>query len=298
VKTTYAVPGVAGSVTFSDGACEICAELVDALHNRAILSTASGWITVDQASGTASTPLTTAPVSENFAYDYNAQLVYAPFYGTPGGVNVIDLSTSPPTVKSVATASGASLGNQVDATAIDPFTRYAIAADESTGQYSALNFNSASSGSTTITAPAVQFPITASANCIGSWDAVTLEPSTHIGVFANDGDCVGIAVLPTAPVSGNPTAPTTIRWAILPRDPQAIPWINAPAPHSLVSYVGLDGRSYALALRNDQALLARLDLKSFQAATLLSNGKDSNQIDPATPVTTPPAPAVTFIPVQ
>jgi hypothetical protein len=72
-----------------------------------------------------------------------------------------------------------------------------------------------------------------------------------------------------------------MRWGNLGAGPDGVPWASSAAPHSLISYVGSDGRTYALALRNDQLLLARFDLAKFASLTPIQSGADANQVDPA-----------------
>jgi len=204
VSTVYPVPA-AGVAALNSGSCTVCSVIVDAALNVAYLDTASGYFSVNLATGAASTP-TAAPTSENFAYDRIAHRILAPFYtagGTAGnggaGLNVLDLTTGHVLPYRLPAGTAFSLPNLPSAAAVDEGTELALLTAEGQGQYVAINFNSASVG-TGITAPAAAFGITTA--CSGAWDQVSIEPSGHWSWFGNEGACIGVGTLPTSPVSG------------------------------------------------------------------------------------------------
>jgi hypothetical protein len=293
---------VSGTATFSDGPCQLCAIIVDANLNQAILSTSSGFLTVDLSSGATSTlAIPASQVSENFGYDYLHQTIYAPFYATAaatGGLNVVTLASGAPNCTAAApcafsaTDNSVSLGNRVDAAAIDPLTVAAVvAAEDPRRQFTAINFNASIFTGSTISAPATAFCITPVSNCAAAnaqaplWDAVTIDLASHTGFFANEGAAIGIGTLSGSPGSGPPVAPAIVRWGTIGSGPDGSPWTNAAAPHSFITYVGLDGKSYALALRNDQSYLARIDLVALRSAAHKVGSNDPNEVDPTASIT-------------
>lgn len=300
VVATYSLP-VSGTATFSDEVCGVCSALVDSGRNEAILATASGFMTVNLATGSVAAPIT-APAAENFAYDPATRRVFAPVPGSSGSVlDVIDLAHGTVSTVQLPASSGFSLGSTLNAAALDPTTLFAIVADLSTSEYTGINFNGVSAQGGSISAPAAQFQITSA--CNGDWDAVAIEAGSHDGFFGNNGACLGVASLPDAPGSGVMTLPNlpppgqaetkvNIRWAHLGQSPDGLAWTNATEPHAETVFVGLNGTVYGLALRQDQAMLARVDLLGLQNAPLLNGRADTNQVD----ITVTPQP-VLFIPV-
>ncbi|HZT73908.1 MAG TPA: hypothetical protein VE996_09680 [Terriglobales bacterium] len=291
VSQIYALP-VTQTVAFSDETCGVCAALVDTRRDEAILSTANGFFTVNLATGATSSPIA-APTSENFAYDPNTQRIYAPFHGASGsGLNVIDLSSGAVYSYQLAAAAGFSLGSDLSAAALDPSTLFAVLGDFGSSEYVGINFNGAQPSQNFISAPAAQFQI--SAACGGGWDGVAIEPGSHFGFFGNQGACLGVASLPSAPASGTlGLANQNIRWAQIGLSPDGIAWTNLAEPHGETVFVGLNGTVYGLGLRQDQGMLVRVDLAALQAAPHLAGGADANQAD----ISTTPSPVV-FMPLH
>ena len=204
VKSVFPVP-VTGVAPLNSGACAICSVIVDGSQNIAYLDTASGYFSVNLATGASSTPIAT-PAGENFAYDRIANRILAPYY-TPGGtaanggagLNVLNLSSGHVLPYSLPPGTAFSLPNLPTAAAIDEGTELGILSDSGQGQYVAINFNSATVG-TGITAPAAAFGVTTA--CTGVWDQVSIEPSAHWSWLGNEGPCLAVGTLPTSPVSG------------------------------------------------------------------------------------------------
>ena len=288
VTNTYTIP-ISATTTFSDGfTCGVCAALVDASRNEAILDTASGYLTMNLATGAASSPIA-APAAENFAYDPGTQRIYAPYFTSSGsGFNVIDLATGAVQSYSLPTTAGFTLGSELTAAALDPSTSLGLLADAATGEYTAINFNAATTSGSTVTAPAAQFSVTSA--CSGGWRAAQLEPSSHLAWLGDSGGCLAVATLPSAPFAGAPAAPATIRWAQLGAGPDGVDWTNASAPQAEAVMIGLNSTIYGLALRGDGKYLARVDLAAMEAAAAPSNPADDNQVDASS--------AVTYIPIQ
>lgn len=276
VISSLALPTLT-AVTVDGVSCKVCGLMVDSTRNRAILDTGIGFFTVDLTAGTASAPLA-APPAANFAYDPTTQRIYAPFSNLNGsGVNVIDLAQA--TVTPAQPGQGQLFGSGTDAAALDPSTALLTVGDSATGTLLAMNFNSALNSGGAIQAPASSYSVTA--GCPGSWNAMSLEFTSHLGWFANLGQCVAVASLPAAPSSGAPGGASNLKWAVLPNASDGLPWGNTPlgSPHTLAVYLGLDGRAFGLALRQDGLMLAKLDLVLLQSANPVTGGRDANQVD-------------------
>lgn len=288
VASTFAVP-ISGTASFSDGVtCGVCGVVVDAARNLAILDTAAGYLTVNLSTGAASKVIA-APAAENFAYDSLTQRAYAPYFTASGaGLNVIDFSAGTVTPYALPSAAGFTLGSELTAAALDSATSLALVADAATGQYTAINFNNATTANGTATAPAAPFTVTTA--CGGSWRAAQLEASTHFAWFGNNAGCLAVATLPAAPAAGSPAMPTALHWAQLGPGPDGIDWTNLLGPQSETIFIGLNGTAYGLALRADGKYLVRADLAALQAAPAPASPADANQVDPAS--------AVTYIPIQ
>lgn len=288
VTGAFPVP-ISGAVSFSDGVtCGVCAVVVDAARNLAVLDTAAGYLTVNLSTGAAS-KIIAAPAAENFAYNSLTQRAYAPYFTASGaGLNLIDLSTGAVTPFALPSGAGFSLGSQLTAAAVDSATSLALLADAATGQYAAINFNNATTANGTTTAPAAPFSITAA--CGGGWRAAQLEPSTHFAWFGNNAGCLAVATLPVAPAAGVPPSPSALRWAQLGPGPDGLDWTNLLGPQSETVFIGLNGAAYGLALRADGKYLVRADLAALQAAPAPASPADANQVDPAS--------ALTYVPIQ
>ncbi len=291
VVAQYSLP-IAATATFRDQTCGVCAALVDSRRNQAILSTANGYFTVDLATGAASTPIV-APPAENFAYDPATRRIFAPFSGANGsGLDIINLASSSVATYELPAGSGFTLGSTLDAAALDPLTLFAAVADPATSEYVGINFEGAQPNGGTLSASAVQFQITSA--CNGDWDGVAIEAGSHLGFFGNNGACLGVASLPSAPSSAAPLLPNQpVRWAQLGLSPDGIAWTNIAEPHGETVFVGLSGTVYGVALRQDQQMLVRVDLAALQAASTLPGGADANQAD----ISVTPSP-VLFVPMH
>lgn len=294
--TSYTLP-VNTTATVDGAACEVCGLMVDSARHLAILDTAVGYFTLNLDNGTTSTPIA-APPAANFAYDPTTERVYAPFNGPGGsGVNVVDLGQS--TVSLIQPGQGEIFGTGTDAAAYDPATALLTVGDKDTGALLGLNFNSATSSGGAVQVPATTYSITSA--CPGVWNAMTLDFTSHLGWFANLGGCVAVATLPAAPSTGVPGAISGVKWAELPAGPDGLDWQNTAvgAPHTLAVYLGVDGRAYGLALRQDGAMLLKMDLNLLQSANAVPNGADVNQVDPQNvTVNTQQVSAMTYIPLR
>ncbi|MGH9534013.1 MAG: hypothetical protein ACRD2E_04055 [Terriglobales bacterium] len=289
VAATYAIP-ISGTASFSDGVtCGVCGVVADASRDVAVLDTAAGYLTLNLATGAASSPIA-APAAENFAYDAITQHVYAPYFNSSGsGLNVINLATGAVQAYALPGDAGFTLGAELAAAAFDPTTSLGLLADAATGQYAAINFNAATASGSGITAPAAQFGITAA--CSDDWRSAQLEPSSHFGWFGDGGgDCIAVAALPTGALTGPAAAPATIRWAALGAGPDGVDWSSAIAPQSQSVFIGLNGTFYGLALRGDGKYLARVDLAGMLAAPAPASPADDNQVDASG--------VITYIPIQ
>ncbi|MGH9526367.1 MAG: hypothetical protein ACRD2F_06805 [Terriglobales bacterium] len=288
VVNTFAVP-VSGTASFSDGvSCGICGVVVDATRNEAILDTAAGYLTVNLSTGAASSVIA-APAAENFAYNPATQDIYAPYFTASGsGLDLIDLATDSVTPYALPGNAGFSLGTELTAAALDRTTLLAWVPDAATGEYTAINFNNATSASGNVTAPAAQFSITS--GCGGGWRAAQLAPSGHFGWFGNSGGCLAVGTVPSGATAGAPSAPTALHWAQLGAVPDGVDWTNALGPQSETVFIGLDGTFYGLALRGDGHYLARVGLAAMQAAPAPASPVDSAQVDASS--------AITYIPLN
>ena len=266
----------ASTTTTVDGAsCEICALMVDSSHGLAILDTANGYLTVNLATGAASAPLA-APAAANFAYNPATERIYAPV-GT--GVEVIDLVQS--SVSAARIAGGNVLyGTGLDTAAFDAGTALLTVGDKNSGTYLSLNFNGALSSGSDVQVAASPFSF--GAGCAGLWNGVNLDPTTHVGWFANQGACIAIAALPPAAASGTPGPPSHIVWARVPAGPDGGGWVNTPTgePSTLAVYIGADSHTYGLALRGDRQVLLKTDLTLLTTAAPMAGSSDSTQVDP------------------
>lgn len=283
VINEYPLP-VNTTASFSDGNCAVCAMVVDSIRNQAILDTASGYMTVALATGKTSAAIA-APAAENFAYNYNTQTAYIPFYnGSSAGLDILNFSTGALSTFQPAVGSSG-VGAEPDSAAFDLGTGSALVADEASSNYALVNFNSALVSGNSISAPEQTF--TPTTQCTGAWDAAALEFSTHLALLANEGSCIAVAQMASSPTSGTPASPTILnsfgqyahlRWATLGAGPDGVAW-NA-SPHGLAAYIGMDGHAYVLALRSDQAMLVKVDLAALLSAPAPSAPADVNQVDP------------------
>lgn len=284
---------VAGTASFSDGSCAICGIVVDADRNVAVLSTASGYMTVDLNSG-AATQVAAIPAgqnaSENFSYDPSTQRIYAPWYtGSGAGLNVINVPSKTVQTFSLPSGTSFSLGTQLDAATLDQVTGYGLVADEATGEMTALNLNNQTTGSNSVSAPAAQFAVTTA--CGGGWEGAAIEPYNHLALFTNNGGCIAAAALPQASATGAPTTPSSVLWSMLgTAAPDGVSWTNAAMPHSATTYLDVNGKSWGLALRQDQAMLVKVDLAGLIAGPAAASAADAHQVDPSK--------VVTYIPLQ
>ncbi|MGH9481895.1 MAG: hypothetical protein ACRD1L_07350 [Terriglobales bacterium] len=296
VAQTLTAP-VIGTVTVDGQSCVICGLIVDSARDRAILDTASGYFALNLDSGAATPPLA-APAAANFTYDASTQRIYAPFSNSSGsGISVIDLVAG--TVTTVLPGNGALFGTGTDSAALDPGTNLVTAGDQATGTYLILNFNSAQSAAGAVQVPASSFSVTN--GCAGSWNAMDLDPTSHIGWLANLGECVAVAALPQGTISGPPGPPTSLQWARVPLPPDGVAWNNSPlgAPHSATVFTGANGRAYGLVARSDSAVLLKMDLALMQIAPAIAGGADANQVDPTqVVVNSQTVSALTFIPLH
>lgn len=284
---------VTGTASFSDGSCAICGIVVDADRNLAVLSTASGYMTVDLNSG-AATPVAAIPsgenASENFSYDPTTQRIYAPWYtSSSAGLRVIDVPSKTSQTFTLPAGTSFSFGTELDAAALDQVTGYGLVADEATGQFTALNLNNQTTGSNSVSAPAAQFPVTTA--CGGGWEGIAIEPYNHLALFTNNSGCIAAAALPNSSATGTPTVPSSVFWSMLgTAAPDGVSWTNAAMPHAATTYVDINGKSWGLALRQDQSMLVKVDLSGLIAAPAVSGGAGAQQVDPSK--------AVTYMPLQ
>lgn len=277
IAETYPVP-VATTTTVDGGTCTICGMLVDSPREEAILSTAAGYIVLNLTDGSTSAPIV-APPSNAFSYDPSTQRVYVPFHDSnSSGVDEIDLTTG--TVLPVIPTGGVLFGTASDSAAFDPGTDLVTIGDAVSGNYTSLNLNNALRTASAVSPPATPFSI--SAGCLGAWNTMDLDFTGHLGWFANLGGCVAVASLAPGAGTGAPGRPTSIRWAQLPIGPDGIVWKNTPlgSPHTLAVYTGADGYAYGLAVRDDDALLVKMNLTELQQAAPVPGGTDVNQVDP------------------
>lgn len=288
---------VSTQTTVNGATCTVCGLIVDSARDRAVLDTAAGYLTLNLDDGSTTAPLA-APAAANFSYDPNTQRIYAPFNGTGGaGVTMLDLIAG--TVSAVHATGSAALGASPDTAAFDPATALLHVGDANANNYVSLNFNTASASGGAIPTPAASYTITT--GCVGAWNGVNLEFTSHVGWFANLGSCVGVANLPASPGTGSPTPPSQIRWAQVPVGPDGLPWANTPTghPHSLAVYLGADGKSYGLAVRQDSSELLKMDLALLQTANAVTGGVDVNQVDPTNVTVNGVAvSAMTYIPLR
>ncbi|MGH9518795.1 MAG: hypothetical protein ACRD2D_04065, partial [Terriglobales bacterium] len=242
-----------------------------------IVDSGAGYFTVDLVSGAATAPLS-APPAANFTYDPTTQRIYAPFSNSGGsGVNVIDLAQN--TVTMAQPGQGLIFGSGTDAATLDPATALLTVGDAVTGNLLALNFNSALNTGGVIQTPASSYTITG--GCPGAWNAMSLEFTSHLGWFANLGQCVAVASLPAAPASGAPGGVSNLKWAVLPNAGDGLPWINTQlgSPHTVAVFLGLNGRAYGVAVRQDGLMLVKMDLLLLQNANPVAGARDANQVD-------------------
>lgn len=277
VAETFPVP-VTTTTTVDGATCTICGMMVDSPREQAILSTASGYIVLNLADGSSSTPIV-APASNAFTYDPSTQRVYVPYYnGTTSGVDEIDLTTG--VVSPVLPSGGVLLGTETDSAAFDPGTDLVTVGDASSGNYTSLNLNNATRTGGAVNTPAT--PFTISAGCPGTWNAMDLDFTSHLGWFANLGGCLAVAALTPAATTGAPGRPSSVHWAQMPAGPDGIVWANTPlgSPHTLAVYTGADGNAYGLAVRNDNGMLVKMNLTALQSAAGVAGGADVNEVDP------------------
>lgn len=291
VTAVYPIPA-SGSAKFSDGvSCTVCGVTVDAQNNLAILDTASGFMSMNLSTGQTSLPIV-AQAAENFSYDPQTQIAYAPYTNSSGtGLQVISFANQSVSTFALPTGTAFTLGSALNSAAIDLNTNTLLVDDSAASNYTEINWNSPSQSGTQFTAPAAQF--TPTAGCSGAWNQVNLEPGSHLGLLGNAGSCLAVAVLPGSPPFGAPGVPDTatpttdtLRWTSLDASPDGAAWLNAPAPQGLTTFASLDGNEYGLALRADQKMLLRVNLRNFlQQGQLAPNAADNNEIAPANPTT-------------
>ncbi len=291
VTAVYPIPA-SGSAKFSDGiSCTVCGVTVDSQNNLAILDTASGFLTMNLGTGQTGVPIA-AQAAENFSYDPLTQTAYAPYTDASGtGLQVISFANQ--TVSNFALPQGTafSLGSALNSAAFDINTNTLLVDDSAASNYTEINWNSPTQSGTQITAPAAQF--TPTAGCSGAWNQVNLEPGSHLGLLGNAGSCLAVAVLPGSPPFGAPGVPDTatpstdtLRWTSLGASPDGAAWLNSPAPQGLTTFSSLDGNVYGLALRADQKMLLRVNLRNFlQQGQIVPSAVDNNQISPSNPTT-------------
>ncbi|MGH9394995.1 MAG: hypothetical protein ACRD1E_12550, partial [Terriglobales bacterium] len=296
VAQSWSVP-VSGTATVDGATCTICGILVDSARNRAILATAAGYLTLNLSDGTSTAPVA-APLAANFAYDGNTQRIYAPFADANGsGVNVLDLGAG--TVAAAQPAAGVLFGTGTDSATFDSATGILTVGDKDSGTFLSLNFNNAQTVAGAEQVPAAPFAVTS--GCSGAWKGLDLDFTNHLGWFANLGACVAVASLPANAPNGPPGAPATLRWARLPAGPDGLAWANTPLgqPQTLAVATAADGKAYGLALRQDQAMLLKMDLALLQQASPVAGGADANQVDPANvEVNALTVSALTYIPLH
>lgn len=306
IVESYPIPAT-GTATFNDRSCTVCSVIVDTVRNQAILSTASGWMTVNLANGQVSTPIQ-APPAETFGYNPLNQQILAPYTQPSGaGLNLINLSTG--AVQQVQTT-GATLGFAPEGAAYDPGSGVAIVSDASDSLYSLLNFNNSSPvGSNAVTVPASEFGVTNA--CAGTWNTANVDPATHLGWLADTGSCLAVVQLPTSPPTGPPGVPMTVTWTQLGLGPDSIAWSNTSSggTFDVETYTGPDGLAYGLAVRADGRMMVKMDLAAMESSPVLATTTNTttnvvtnqvNVLPPAgtTTTTSTTPPTLTYIPLH
>ncbi len=291
VSAIYPIPA-SGSAKFSDGvSCTVCGVTVDSQNNLAILDTASGFLTMNLSTGQTGM-LIAAQAAENFTYDPQTQTAYAPYTSSSGtGLQVINFANQSVSNFALPPGTAFTLGSALNSAAFDINTNTLLVDDSAASNYTEINWNSITQSGTQITAPAAQF--TPTAGCSGAWNQVNLEPGSHLGLLGNAGSCLAVAVLPGSPPYGAPGVPDTatpstdtLRWTSLGASPDGAAWLNDPAPQGLTTFTSLNGSIYGLALRADQNMLLRVNLRNFlQSGQLAPNAADNNEIAPTNPTT-------------
>ncbi|MGH9466294.1 MAG: hypothetical protein ACRD1Y_02960 [Terriglobales bacterium] len=275
VTNSLTVP-VSTSASVDGLSCKVCALMVDSARHTAIVNTAAGLFTLDLDTGSASSALA-ADLSLNLAYDPGTQRVFIPYSGSSGsGIQIVDLEHS---TFRTAEPTGAQFSTNTASATWDAGSGVLTAGDSGSSVYLNLNFNDAQIANSVSQVAAGQFTVTA--GCAQPWVGMDIDMVGHLGWLANGGGCVAVAALPPAAVNGTPAPPTSVEWARAPASPDGIPWQSTAADEvpTLSAYTGSDGRAYGIALRQDGAMLLKVDLALLQQAPAVSGGTDANQVD-------------------
>ncbi len=261
--SVYAIPGISGTVTLSDGdTCSgICGLQIDTsgISGRAsaVAMTPSGVIRFNPTNGTV---LSVSPAGviagEHFGYVSSPTLwgVLNPSYQASNTTSLQFINAQSNSIINLTNP----VGTRPDSAAIDSGTLLGLIPDEGTGINTLLNLNALIGVNTsTATLPATTFTIPGGVNCATrpDWTLTAIDPQTHLLAAGQEmaGCVAAVQLAANAPGSGTaPAAPTQILFGLISApqasysqtppwgkvgtgtiglDPDGILWINGNEDH-------------------------------------------------------------------
>ncbi len=271
-----------GTSFFSAGGGYVTGIATDAASHTAILSVWDGFALVDLSTDSI-TQVIQAPPSENFGYDSNRRLVYAPFYycryslsngqmpascDTPrspdggamsAGLSVIDLTDG--TVYTYEDPAAADptmpLGSNPDSAGVDPVSQIVVVPAEHEGYSSVLDFSAAVFDKTgkTVTAPRAIVQGLAD-------EGVAVEPTSHLAFWEGENS----ASVAAAPASLSGASAQSFVQGSMPDLPGGGAFTNLGDPHGIaVATSILDGKPVGFVVDAGRRWVARVDLTTLVA---------------------------------
>jgi hypothetical protein len=275
-----------GESFFSAGGGYVTGIAVDAALHTAILGVWNGFALVDLATDSI-THVIQAPPSENFGYDSNHRLLYAPFYdcrysfsngqtpascGTPqtldggaitAGLSVIDLTDGTVYTYEDPTAADPTmpLGSNPDSAGVDPASQLVVVPAEHEGYSTFLDFSMAKFDKTTNTVTAPHAIVQGLAD-----EGVALEPTSHIAFW--EGENSANVAAASAPLLGATTGGFVQSFVqgTMPDLPEGGAFTNLGDPHGIsVATSILDGKPVGFVVDAGRRWVARVELSMLVA---------------------------------
>ena len=74
------------------------------------------------------------------------------------------------------------------------------------------------------------------------------QSASHLLALATEpDDCTAVETLPSGPIAGAPSTPSTFHWGHMPTRPDGIAWINDSMDHGITVFLSVvDSKAYSL----------------------------------------------------
>lgn len=287
-----------GSFITTGGNCTNCGVVVDPTTNRAIIGeslgfgSSSGYQLLDIGTGSLDPPIalqipgSTGPgISESFAAGIvtkgrlSNRFILSPSEAANGSgadYQLVDISlpASPSVYGFTGMGSILSSAGDYDSGAVDCSTGIALATQEFTSNLFVTDLSqvtlTAASSSTPATwnAPSQVQNLSEFAVFSAGTTAITIPPSSHLGLLIDEFGSTGFGVIQLPTTSGTGT-PAISDWIVasLPNDPTGAFWSMPLDPHGLTGYISpSSGKAIGLIMNRQRTFLAAVDLQALISA--------------------------------